>query len=137
MRRPARPFVVEVKKKRGNVAKRHLIWGDLDLAVIANDLSSAVADAAGPVVPQDVMEPEATIARARPDEVAETAISAKSDSLQDCERAQVDQPPAVAMMEVNEQHQAVASRRWASRRNEKTWPRGQRWKRRLPKALRP
>lgn len=79
MRRPARPFVVEVKKKRGNVAKRHLIWGDLDLAVIANDLSSAVADAAGPVVPQDVMEPEATIARARPDEVAETAISAKSE----------------------------------------------------------
>ena len=137
MRRPARPFVVEVKKKRGNVAKRHLIWGDLDLAVIANDLSSAVADAAGPVVPQDVMESEATIARARPDEVAETAISAKSDSLQDCEREQVEQPPAVAMTEVTEQHPAATSRRWASRRNEKTWPRGQRWKRRLPKALRP
>jgi hypothetical protein len=127
---------VEVKKKRGNVAKRHSIWGDLDLAVIANDRSSAVADAAEPELPQDVMEPEVAIARAQPDEVGETAISAKSDSLQDCETEQVEQPPAVAMTEVTEQQPAATSRRWASRRSEKTLPRGQRWKRRLPKGVR-
>lgn len=57
MRRPVRPFVVEVKKKRGNAAKRHSIWGDLDLAIIANDRSAAVADVAEPELPQDVMEP--------------------------------------------------------------------------------
>lgn len=137
MRRPARPFVVEVKKKRGNVAKRHSIWGDLDLAVIANDQSSGVADAAAPELPQHVMEPEGTIARAQRDEVAETAVLAKSDSLQDCEKELIDQRPAVAMTEVTEQQAAATSRRWASRRNEKILPRGQRWKRRLPKALRP
>lgn len=135
MRRPVRPFVVEVKKKRGNVAKRHSIWGDLDLAVIANDRSSALA-VGEPEPPQDVMEPEVTIARARPDEVVETAVLAKSDSLQDGEKELVDQRPAVAMTEVTEQQPAAISRRWASRRDEKTLPRGQRWKRRLPKALR-
>lgn len=135
MRRPARPFVVEVKKKRGNVAKRHSIWGDLDLAIIASERSSAVADAAEPEPPQDVMGPEVAIARAQLGEVQEMAISAESDALQDCEAKQVDQPPTVAMPKVTEQQPAATSRRWASRRHNKTLPRGQRWKRRLPKAL--
>lgn len=40
MKRPTRPFVVEVKKKRGSLAKRRSIWGDLDLsAVAANPLA--------------------------------------------------------------------------------------------------
>jgi hypothetical protein len=39
MKRPARPFVVEVKKKRGNFAKRNAIWGDLDLSAFAADTS--------------------------------------------------------------------------------------------------
>ena len=136
MGRPARPFVVEVKKKRGNVAKRRAIWGDLDLAVIEKGQSSGVADAVEQEIQQDVMEDDVTTARAQPDKVAETAISAESDALQDCEKELVDQRPAVAMTEVPEQPPAATSRRWASRRDEKTLPRGQRWKRRLPKALR-
>lgn len=37
---PTRPFVVEVKKKRGSLAKRRSIWGDLGLsAVAANPLA--------------------------------------------------------------------------------------------------
>ncbi len=35
MRRQTRPFIVEVKQKRGNPKQSHSIWGDLDLSAIA------------------------------------------------------------------------------------------------------
>lgn len=43
MKRPTRPFVVEVKKKRGSPAKRQSIWGDLDLSVLTNDTLAVTA----------------------------------------------------------------------------------------------
>jgi hypothetical protein len=35
MKRQTRPFIVEVKHKRGNPKQSHSIWGDLDLSAIA------------------------------------------------------------------------------------------------------
>lgn len=35
MKRQTRPFVVEVKKKRGDASRKQSIWGGLDLSVIA------------------------------------------------------------------------------------------------------
>ncbi|MER9243567.1 MULTISPECIES: hypothetical protein [unclassified Mesorhizobium] len=34
MKRQSRPFIVEVKKKRGDSARQRSIWGNLDLAAI-------------------------------------------------------------------------------------------------------
>jgi len=38
MRRQARPFVVEVKQKRGNLKRGRSIWGDLDLSAVAAEV---------------------------------------------------------------------------------------------------
>jgi hypothetical protein len=37
MKRQARPFVVEVKQKRGNLKQGRSIWGDLDLSAVVAD----------------------------------------------------------------------------------------------------
>lgn len=58
MKRPARPFVVEVKKKRGNPAKRHSIWGDLDLAAIAGDPPRDPAGDSEPVTRRHDVDPK-------------------------------------------------------------------------------
>ncbi len=49
MKRPTRPFVVEVKKKRGSPAKPRSIWGDLDLSALAADPSPVTALTSEPV----------------------------------------------------------------------------------------
>lgn len=46
MRQPRRPFVVEIKQKRGLVKRPQSIWGGIDLAAIANDVAEAKAEAA-------------------------------------------------------------------------------------------
>lgn len=43
MKRPTRPFIVEVKKKRGGPVKQRSIWGDLDLSVIIDDTLAVTA----------------------------------------------------------------------------------------------
>jgi hypothetical protein len=49
MKRPPRPFVVEVKKKRGSPAKLRSIWGDLDLSTAAADPLPVSEGTLGPV----------------------------------------------------------------------------------------
>ncbi|GLR45771.1 hypothetical protein GCM10007880_62890 [Mesorhizobium amorphae] len=39
MKRQIRPFIVEVKQRRGKQRPRHSIWGDLDLSKIATDMT--------------------------------------------------------------------------------------------------
>lgn len=41
MKRQTRPFIVEVKHKRGNPKQSHSIWGDLDLSAIAAETTRA------------------------------------------------------------------------------------------------
>lgn len=40
MRRQTRPFIVEVKQKRGHPKQSHSIWGDLDLSAIIAETTS-------------------------------------------------------------------------------------------------
>ena len=49
MKRPMRPFVVEVKKKRGSLAKPRSIWGDLDLSALAAEPLAATELTSEPV----------------------------------------------------------------------------------------
>ncbi|TIW71908.1 MAG: hypothetical protein E5V42_02410, partial [Mesorhizobium sp.] len=46
MRQPQRPFVVEIKQKRELVKRPQSIWGGIDLAAIANELSEAKKEGA-------------------------------------------------------------------------------------------
>jgi len=41
MKRQTRPFIVEVKHKRGNPKQSHSMWGDLDLSAIAAETTRA------------------------------------------------------------------------------------------------
>jgi len=49
MKRPTRPVVVEVKKRRGSPAKPRSIWGDLDLSALAADPSATTEFSSEPV----------------------------------------------------------------------------------------
>lgn len=44
MRRQARPFVVEVKQKRGNPKRGRSIWGDLDLSAVLAETTTEVEE---------------------------------------------------------------------------------------------
>jgi len=44
MRRQTRPFIVEVKQKRGNLKQSRSIWGDLDLSAIVAEATGESAE---------------------------------------------------------------------------------------------
>jgi len=136
MKRPARPFVVEVKKKRGNLAKRRSIWGDLDLSAIAGD-----------PLPDAVSHLESLSGRRETNPVPAVdrvdALEAGQDvPAKDEERDSVDlgrqvgEQSAAGILDDTAEQPARQSRKRVTRCDEPTLPRGQRWKRRLPKALR-
>ena len=63
MKRPTRPFVVEVRKKRGSLAKPRSIWGDLDLSALAAEPLAATGLTSEPV--GDDPDPAVKVDRAR------------------------------------------------------------------------
>ena len=136
MRRPARPFVVEVKKRRGNLAKRHSIWGDLDLAAIASDPLRDPTGDSEPAARRHNVDPGIPVDRVDALEAGpETTSNGKArDSV--CVGPQVGEHVAAGATKDTAEEPAGQSRKRVRRRDEPTLPRGQRWKRRLPKALR-
>jgi hypothetical protein len=136
MRRPARPFVVEVKKKRGNLAKRHSIWGDLDLAAIASDPLRDPTGDSEQAARRHKVDPVLAVDRVDALEAGpETTSNSKArDSVG--VGPQIDQHHAPVETEELAEEPSRRFRKRARRRDEPTLPRGQRWKRRLPKALR-
>jgi hypothetical protein len=129
MRRQSRPFIVEVKKKRGELRPQRSIWGELDLAAIGAETARELAES----------EPLAAPVRAidgalRPDQalpsmpVPEFPIS---EMIQSAAPSNVEIGPAAPEM-VGQPHQVSRKRR----KGAEPLPRGERWKRRLPKALR-
>ncbi|KRB29881.1 hypothetical protein [Mesorhizobium sp. Root172] len=46
MRQPQRPFVVEIKQKRGLLKRPQSVWGGIDLAAIANEVAEAKTEGA-------------------------------------------------------------------------------------------
>ena len=135
MKRPTRPFVVEVKKKRGSPAKQRSIWGDLDLSALAAEPLVATKLTSEPV--GNDPDPAVKVDRAHN---AGSAIESPSEDRDayaiadanhaEAQRAEVETEGAV------EEPTRLPRKRVRRRRDEPILPRGQRWKRRLPKALR-
>lgn len=136
MRQPQRPFVVEIKQKRGLVKRPQSIWGGIDLAAIANEVAEAKTEGAiaeatpQPTFPEDV-RPQPMLT------TGETASDAKGVIVPD---VSIPQPPTVEEAPMPEASNAQT--RGRRTRKLKRWqkdvplPRGQRWKRRLPWVLR-
>ncbi|RUX07966.1 hypothetical protein EOA30_07635 [Mesorhizobium sp. M8A.F.Ca.ET.059.01.1.1] len=131
-----RPFVVEIKQKRGLVKRPESIWAGIDLAGIAKDV--VTADTTGAVAAtmlqslhpsKDVSLPVFTTASVVPDD--QHVITPKTSLL---ERLATEDTP------VPDVSKAPPGDRRTRRR--KRWqkdiplPRGERWKRRLPWVLR-
>lgn len=131
-----RPFVVEIKQKRGLVKRPESIWAGIDLAAIANDVGKADAKsavAAATLQPirasEDVSVPVFTTTNVAPDD--QHGIAPKTSLLEHS---------VTKDMPVTDASHAPAGERRPRRR--KRWqkdfplPRGERWKRRLPRVLR-
>ncbi|TIL21564.1 MAG: hypothetical protein E5Y88_31035 [Mesorhizobium sp.] len=131
-----RPFVVEIKQKRGLVKRPDSIWAGIDLAAIANDVAKANTKAAvAEATPQpigsgeDVSQPVFTIAEAVSDAKDMIMPDASLPDPVTVEEAPVPDTP----------HASPGDRRT---RRKKRWqkdvplPRGERWKRRMPWVLR-
>jgi hypothetical protein len=135
MRRPARPFVVEVKKKRGNLAKRHSIWGDLDLSAIAAPLDDP-AGGPEPTVGRHDVDPVLAIDRVQTVGVQRETPAGENDPSAIADGPHAGQHLAAVETEGLSEEPARPTRKRARRLDEPTLPRGQRWKRRLPRAPR-
>lgn len=135
MRRPARPFVVEVKKKRGNLAKRHSIWGDLDLSAVAAPLGDP-SGGPEPAVGRHDVDPVLAIDRAQTVGVQRETPAGENDQPALADRPHAERRLAAVETEGLSEEPARPTRKRVRRLDEPTLPRGQRWKRRLPRALR-
>lgn len=131
MRRQPRPFVVEVKKKkRGDVARKHSIWGGLDLSAIATEATEPLPSFEPrqlhtkvlnqPSTSEDVTVPPSTMP------LREAQIVPEVDA------RDLEHTPS----EVADLAPTRAKRSGRRRGSAETLPRGQRWKRRLPEVLR-
>jgi hypothetical protein len=127
---------VEVKKKRGDLAKRRSIWGDLDLTALETESSGIPKDAREPVGNECDVEPVAAVACGENtgSAIATTADDGDTSAVADASHAPQDS--TAVQTEGNIESPARSFRKRVRRREEPTLPRGQRWKRRLPKALR-
>lgn len=131
MKRQSRPFIVEVKKKRGASARQRSIWGNLDLAAISAETTREPAKDEGPVEPagttdhepkQDLSQPSTPVQELPAPEIVEQADPAGVV------------PEAGIAAKAEEPHRNRLSRR--RRKDVESLPRAERWKRRLPKVLR-
>ncbi|WP_245501577.1 hypothetical protein [Mesorhizobium sp. M2A.F.Ca.ET.067.02.1.1] len=127
-----RPFVVEIKQKRGLVKRPESIWAGIDLAAITNDV--AKANTKGAVA-------EATRPPIGPDENLSQPVFTTSEEVSQAKEMTVPaEPPKIEKAPVPDASQAPTGDRRTRRK--KRWPkdvplpRGERWKRRLPWALR-
>ncbi|PZV34443.1 hypothetical protein [Mesorhizobium kowhaii] len=136
MRQPQRPFVVEIKQKRGLVKRPQSIWGSIDLAAIANEVAEAKTEGAiAKATPQPTFSEDL---RSQPVPTTSEAVSDVKDVIMP--DGSSPKPPTVEEALVPEAPTALTGGRRT--RKLKRWqkdvplPRGQRWKRRLPWVLR-
>ncbi|WP_011578618.1 MULTISPECIES: hypothetical protein [Chelativorans] len=128
MRRQVRPFVVEVKKKRGDQARKRSIWGGLDLSVVAAETVASIAEMKPQQRQVEAIERPSTSGNSIVSIPAMTMPQIDQDvGTRDLELERADEPPG------GEERQIVV---WKRRGRVEALPRGQKWKRRLPKVLR-
>jgi hypothetical protein len=129
MRRQSRPFIVEVKKKRGELTRQRSIWGKLDLAAIGAETARELAESELQPAPATAID-----VALRPDQtppstpVPELPVSGVNQS---AGPSDVEAEPAAT--EMVGQPQPVSRK---PRKAAEAFSRGERWKRRLPKVLR-
>ena len=136
MKRPTRPFVVEVKKKRGSPAKLRSIWGDLDLSSVAADPLPVSELTPGPFGNDRDPDPGAEVDRTSNTGSAIETPSEDGDAHAIADANHAEAQPAAVETEGAAEEPARSPRKRVRRRDEPNLPRGQRWKRRLPKTLR-
>jgi hypothetical protein len=129
MRRQTRPFVVEVKKKRGDTVRKLSIWGGLDLSAIAAETTERLEEVASQHSQEKAIEPPKS---------EDVTVSASTMALPE---TQID--PDIDVRDLGHEPTEEAAIEQASpkvsrrrRGSAETIPRGQRWKRRLPEVLR-
>ncbi|MDQ6436282.1 hypothetical protein RB623_19665 [Mesorhizobium sp. LHD-90] len=127
---------MEVKKKRGNLPKPRSIWGDLDLSAVVSDPLGDPHGGSEQAAERHNVDRVATKDRAY---TVETGCEIPAD---DCDLSIVsDGSHAGQLLDAAEtmapaEEPARPARKRIRRGGEPTLPRGQRWKRRLPKVLR-
>jgi hypothetical protein len=129
MRRQSRPFIVEVKKKRGELTRQRSIWGKLDLAAIGAETARELAESELQPAPATAID-----VALRPDQTLPSTPVLELPVLEVIQSAgpsHVEARPAAP--EIVGQSQHVSPKR---RKAAEPLPRGERWKRRLPKVLR-
>lgn len=128
MKRQSRPFIVEVKKKRGESARQRSIWGNLDLAAIGAETARELTRDEAPVEPAGITDSE-----------PKQELSQLSTSFQELSAPEIAEDAGPAGVEheaaeVEEPHRNRLSRR--RQKDVESLPRAERWKRRLPKVFR-
>lgn len=136
MKRPTRPFVVEVKKRRGSPAKPRSIWGDLDLSAVADDPLAVPKGAPKPTGTDSDLIPVVENDRASDADPVIGTPSEDGDKRVIANANQAETEPRDVATEGTADEPARSPRKRPGRRDEPNLPRGQRWKRRLPRALR-
>ncbi|MGO4642470.1 hypothetical protein AB4Z43_28945 [Mesorhizobium sp. 2RAF45] len=134
MKRPVRPFVVEVKKKRGTISKPRSIWGDIVFSAVADEPMREPAQLSqSNTLASDRMSSETPdpISTGSPEAVVERA-----EIVDDVGGSEGGHNGAKADIENEVKKPLRPDRRRIRRADEPKLPRGQRWKRRLPKVLR-
>ncbi|WP_199202471.1 hypothetical protein [Mesorhizobium sp. L-2-11] len=126
-----RPFVVEIKQKRGVVKRPQSIWGGIDLAAIANDIAEAKTE--GPVAEAAISPGEDV--RSQPMAAAGEAVSDAMDMIM----SDVSPPEPTTVEEAPVPEASTGHRRAGKKmrwQKDVPLPRGERWKRRLPWVFR-
>lgn len=138
MKRQTRPFVVEVKKRRGGLVGKRPIWAGTDLAAFAKDAAFSPeapdqrAQLPGRYTPKDASSN--TEEQDAQSHGAETIVQAKYDF--DVTKSDTEKDSAAVRAEPAEGGSRRIRRRCRLHRLAVAdLPRGQRWKRRLPAVL--
>lgn len=131
MRRQSRPFIVEVKKKRGDLTRQRSIWGKLDLAAIGAQTAQEPAEIEQLQVQHSKHDVRSKLGHAIPSKPATELPSAEIN--QSVGLPNLEAQPADRRTDERVPPQGTSRKR---RKSAESLPRGQRWKRRLPKLLR-
>jgi hypothetical protein len=129
MKPQKRPFVIEIRQKRGAPKRPASIWSDVDLAGAADAVrneATARTNPADELGPARVTTPRKSVP-AQPSDVG--------DANAQVARAAPELPKAPADLQAAPQTKADEPARRRQRRG-LLLPRGERWKRRLPAVLR-
>ncbi|WP_394885808.1 hypothetical protein ACG873_01695 (plasmid) [Mesorhizobium sp. AaZ16] len=131
MKSQKRPFVVEIRQKRGAPKRPPSIWGDVDLAGAADAVRNEAAEGTACASPAGELSP---VLVATPRKSVPAQPSDVGDANAQVALAAPELPETPANLQATPQTKAdVAARRLP--RRELLLPRGERWKRRLPEVL--